>query len=53
MEDMAIDFGWSLDDSWEEEPLNQEELDAERRSMKQEAIDSMVGEMYASQWAFD
>ena len=50
MEDMAVDFGWSLDDFWEEEPLTQEELDAERRSQEQEARDSMIGEMYAAQW---
>ena len=53
MEDMAMDFGWSLDDFWEEEPLTQEELDAERRSMEQAAREDMIGEMYASQFAFD
>lgn len=55
MEDMAADFGWTLFD--EEEgfyvPLTSEEVEAERRSMEQEARDSMIGEMYASQWAFD
>ena len=50
---MAMDFGWSLDDFWEEEPLTQEELDAERRSMEQAAREDMIGEMYASQFAFD
>ena len=46
MEDMAQDFGWSMDDFWEEEELTPEELEAERRSLAQQARDEMIGEMY-------
>jgi hypothetical protein len=55
MEDMAADFGWDLFD--EEEgfnvPLTSEEVEAERRSMEQEARDSMIGEMYNARYSFD
>jgi hypothetical protein len=51
MEDMAADFGWDLFD--EEEgfnvPLTSEEVAAQERLAREEAI----GELYASQWAFD
>ena len=53
MEDMAEDFGWSLDDFWEEEPLTPEEEAAQRRSDERQAREEMIGEMYASQFAFD
>lgn len=53
MEDMAADFGWSLDDFWEEEPLTPEEEAAQRRSDERQAREEMIGEMYASQFAFD
>lgn len=55
MEDMAVDFGWDIFEDDEEffAPLTSEEVEAERRSQEQEARDSMIGEMYASQWAFD
>jgi len=53
MEDMAQDFGWSLDDFWEEEPLTPEEAAAEERSQRQMIHDEAIGEMYASRYAFD
>ena len=55
MEDMAQDFGWSLDDDllWEPEAPTAEELAAEERSQRQMIIDSEIGEMYASRYAFD
>ena len=54
MEDMAQDFGWSLDDDfWEDEVLSPEEQAksdlAQARLMEEQAI----GEMYASRYAFD
>lgn len=53
MEDMAEDFGWSLDDFWEEEPLTPEEEAAERRSLEQQAREEMLGEMYNARFCFD
>jgi hypothetical protein len=53
MEDMAQDFGWSMDDFWEEEELTPEELEAERRSLAQQARDEMIGEMYNARFCFD
>lgn len=55
MEDMAQDFGWSLDDDllWEPEAPTAEELAAEERSQRQMILDSEIGEMYASRYAFD
>jgi hypothetical protein len=53
MEDMAQDLGWSLDDFWDEEPLTPEELEAERRSLAQQARDEMIGEMYNARFCFD
>jgi hypothetical protein len=53
MEDMAQDFGWDLDDFWEEEILTPEEQAASDRAQARIAHEEMIGEMYASQWAFD
>lgn len=53
MEDMAEDFGWDLDDFWEEEILTPEEQLASDRAQAQIAHEEMLGEMYASQYAFD
>jgi hypothetical protein len=53
MEDMAQDFGWSMDDFWEEEPLTPEEQLASDRAQARIAHEEMIGEIYASQWAFD
>jgi KaiC/GvpD/RAD55 family RecA-like ATPase len=53
MEDMAEDFGWDLDDFWEEEVLTPEEQLASDRAQAQVAHEEMLGEMYASQFAFD
>ena len=53
MEDMAQDFGWDLDDFWEEEPLTPEEQLASDRAQAQIAHEEAIGEMYASQFAFD
>lgn len=53
MEDMAMDFNWSLEDDWEVEPLTPEEEAAERRSMERQAREESIGELYASQFAFD
>jgi hypothetical protein len=53
MEDMAMDFGWSMEDFWEQEPLTPEEEEADRRSLEQAARDDMVGEMYAARYSFD
>ena len=51
MEDMAADYGWSLDD-FDDAPTP-EELEAEERSQRQMIRDEEIGEMYAAQWAFD
>lgn len=53
MEDMAQDFGWSLDDFWDDEPLTPEELEAEARAEAAHAREAAVGELYASQFGFD
>ena len=45
MEEFFSDF--------DEEPMTEADLAAERRSMEQEARDSMIGEMYAAQYSFD
>jgi len=52
MEDMAADYGWSMDDFFEEAPTP-EELEAEERSQRQMIRDEEIGEMYNSQFAFD
>jgi hypothetical protein len=52
MEDMAQDYGWSMDD-FSEEALTPEELAAEERSQRQMIRDEEIGEMYANQFAFD
>lgn len=52
MEDMAQDYGWSMDDFFEE-ALTPEELEAEERSQLQMIRDEEIGEMYTSQFAFD
>jgi hypothetical protein len=51
MEDMAADYGWSLDD-FDDAPTP-EELEAEERSQRQMIRDEEIGEMYANQYAFD
>jgi hypothetical protein len=53
MENMAEDYGWSMDDFWEEEPLTPEEQLASDRAQAQVAYEEMIGEMYASRYAFD
>lgn len=53
MEDMAEDYGWSLDDIWEEEILTPEEQAASDRAQARLAHEESIGEMYASQFAFD
>jgi hypothetical protein len=55
MEDMAQDFGWSLDDDllWEPEAPTAEELAAEERSQLQMIRDEEIGQMYAARYAFD
>lgn len=53
MEDMAQDFGWSLDDFWEEEILSPEEQAASDRAQARLIEEEAIGELYASQWAFD
>jgi hypothetical protein len=52
MEDMAQDYGWSMDDFFEE-ALTPEELAAEERSQLQMIRDEQIGEMYSAQFAFD
>ncbi len=52
MEDMAQDYGWSMDDFWEDAPTP-EELEAEERSQRQLIQDEAIGELYASSYAFD
>lgn len=52
MEDMAADYGWELDDLFQDAPTP-EELEAEERSQRQMIRDEEIGEMYASQFAFD
>jgi hypothetical protein len=53
MEDMAADFGWDLDDFWEEEILTPEEQAASDRAQERLAHEEAIGEMYASRYAFD
>ena len=53
MDDMAADYGWELDDFFEEEALTPEELAEERRQEARQARENEIGEMYASQFAFD
>ena len=54
MEDMAEDFGWDLDDDfWEEEILTPEEQAASDRAQARLAHEEAIGELYASQFAFD
>lgn len=54
MEDMAEDYGWSLDDFWEEEEvLTPEEKAARARAEYRLIQEEAMGELYASQWAFD
>jgi hypothetical protein len=52
MEDMAADYGWELDDLFQE-GSTPEELEAEERSQLQMIRDEEIGEMYSSQFAFD
>jgi hypothetical protein len=53
MEDMAQDFGWSMDeDDWSVE-VTDEELEQERRSQNQMIRDEMIGEMYNARFSFD
>jgi hypothetical protein len=52
MDDMAADYGWELDDLFQE-ASTPEELEAEERSQLQMIRDNEIGEMYASQFAFD
>ena len=52
MEDMAADYGWSMDDFFEE-ALTPEEEEAERRSQRQMAEDAFIGEMYNAKYCFD
>jgi len=54
MEDMAQDFGWELDDFFEEaEVLTPEEQAAQARAEARLAHEEAIGEMYAAQFAFD
>lgn len=54
MEDMAQDLGWDLDDDfWEEEILTPEQQAASDRAQALIAYEEAMGEMYASQFAFD
>ena len=54
MEDMAADYGWELDDFFEEEEvLTPEEQAAQARAEARLAHEEAIGEMYASQYAFD
>ena len=55
MEDMAQDFGWTLDedDFFVEEVLTPEEQLASDRAQAEALRLEMIGEMYASRYAFD
>lgn len=56
MEDMAQDFGWSLDEDdlfWEPEALTPEEQAASDRAQARLREEQAIGEMYASRYAFD
>lgn len=53
MEDMSQDFGWDLEDDWEDEILTPEEQVASDRAQALLAYEQAMGEMYASQYAFD
>lgn len=50
---MAMDFGWSMDDFFEEEALTPEEEARERAYLEQAAREEMVGEAYAARYSFD
>lgn len=50
---MEEEFGWSLDDFWEEEPLTPEEDEARRRAEARLAREEEIGELHASRYAFD
>jgi hypothetical protein len=49
MEDMAADYGWSMDDFFEEDSTP-EKLAAEERSQRQMIRDEKIGQMYAVQF---
>ena len=56
MEDMAQDFGWSLDEDdlfWEPEALTPEEQAASDRAQARLREEQAIGELYASRYAFD
>jgi hypothetical protein len=53
MEDMAQDYGWSLEDDWEWEPLTPEQEAAERLQLEADARAEMMWEMTNAQWCFD
>ena len=55
MEDMAQDFGWTLDedDFFVEEVLTPEEQAASDRAQARLRQEEAIGEMYASRYAFD
>lgn len=50
---MEEDYGWSLDDFWEEEILTPEEQAASDRAQARLRQEEAIGELYASQFAFD
>jgi hypothetical protein len=55
MEDMAQDFGWTLDedDLFVEEVLTPEEQAASDRAQARLRQEEAVGELFASRYAFD
>ena len=50
---MEQEYGWSLDDFWEEEPLTPEQEAAERRQLEADARAEMMWEMMNAQYCFD
>ncbi len=50
MEDMAQDFGWSMDDDIWGPPPTEDELALEERSQFQMTADEAFGELYAAQF---
>lgn len=53
MEDMAEDFGWSLDDFWEDELLTPEEQAAQDRAWFRQQELEAYAELLESPYAHD
>ena len=52
MEDMAQDFGWSLDDFWEEELSPEEQVEADKAFYRQQELEAYA-EFLDAPFCFD